>query len=295
MKPYVPGRFRVAVSPRVITVTFELTEMDPRRFTGQFLRCYLDPFTYDLEQNGLIWFGVLWGLPVPVSFLVFDAYLSSGSLLRLLYHHPIHWFFLLHPLLFGLFFGAAGTLLKYRGEDLQRRATRDDLTGVQNRAHFEQQTRRRVVEAERYQKRLALVMLDLDFFKEINDTHGHGTGDEVLMELAQLLRRETRQSDVICRFGGDEFLILLTETNLNEARKMTRRILGAIERCSFSGGEPLSVSGGIAVYPQDGADLDSLLEQADRCLYTAKERGRCRVVYTVSRQNQSEQYEITAS
>jgi diguanylate cyclase (GGDEF)-like protein len=162
------------------------------------------------------------------------------------------------------------------------RATVDSLTGLYVRDHFFARLADEDERARRYGGGFALLMADLDGFKDINDRHGHLAGDRFLREIAETLRQQLRAADVACRFGGDEFCLLLPQTGADGARTIAERIRSAIARrvVSFEGLALRStVSIGFAVYPEhDGGDLQRLLRKADEALYRAKRAGRDRVV-----------------
>jgi diguanylate cyclase (GGDEF)-like protein len=161
-------------------------------------------------------------------------------------------------------------------------ATVDSLTGFFVKEHFFRRLREEYQRARRYGGRLALLMLDLDGFKEINDGHGHLAGDRFLTDITETIRRELRRDDLACRYGGDEFCLLLPETDPIGAGTIAERIRTAVaRRIVIAGGVPLrtTVSIGVAAFPEhDGGDLQSLIHNADEALYRAKRAGRDRVV-----------------
>ena len=128
---------------------------------------------------------------------------------------------------------------------------------------------------------LAVIMLDIDHFKSFNDTHGHTAGDELLAVLGELLRNQTRQSDIACRYGGEEFVILLSDTSLEVATRRAEAIRQSFEETyiSFEGKNlQATISIGISIYPDHGDQPESLIIQADQALYQAKSSGRNCVV-----------------
>lgn len=166
-------------------------------------------------------------------------------------------------------------------ENLQALSTRDPLTGLYNRRFLEDALARELSRAGRKQETGAVAMLDIDHFKEFNDTYGHEAGDAVLVAVAERLK-EFRDTDVPCRFGGEEFLLVLTDLTLAHAVQRLERLREAIsETTALHGGQPLpgvTVSIGVAKFPQHGRDVADLIRQADVALYRAKESGRNRVV-----------------
>lgn len=161
-------------------------------------------------------------------------------------------------------------------------ALTDTLTGLPNRRYAVEQLSRECAAAERGDRPLSVLMLDIDHFKRINDAHGHAVGDAVLVEIARRLNETSRTSDVACRFGGEEFLILAVDTPLADATRLAERIRVAIAAHPFSAGNlsiPVTASIGVAEKNMTCTDLDVLLKAADDALYRAKAEGRDRVWY----------------
>lgn len=159
-------------------------------------------------------------------------------------------------------------------------ANHDPLTGLFNRRRFDEELDRQLSEAQRYGRRGALLFLDLDQFKDVNDSLGHRAGDDLLTSLAVLLRQRLRDTDVIGRLGGDEFAVLVPHANAEQAATVARDLLDAIRGHTFAiGGAPLgiTVSVGIALFPEHGVSAGELLSRADMAMYRAKEEGRNRV------------------
>ncbi|WP_237169937.1 GGDEF domain-containing protein [Pandoraea faecigallinarum] len=162
-------------------------------------------------------------------------------------------------------------------------AMRDGLTGLLNRRAFLMQADRLFVAARAQQRRLSVLMLDIDHFKVINDTWGHAIGDRVIVELTLVLRAALRKSTVIGRLGGEEFAVLLPETDAQRAVQAAERLLAAIGDASVPGPNGaagpvrFSASVGVGSLGSDDADFGTLLQRADRALYAAKQAGRNRV------------------
>jgi diguanylate cyclase (GGDEF)-like protein len=159
-------------------------------------------------------------------------------------------------------------------------ANHDALTGLFNRRRFDEELEAQVARARRYGVGGALLFLDLDQFKDVNDSRGHGAGDELLVALALLLRERLRETDVIARLGGDEFAVLLPHTDAARASLAAQDILDAVRERTFEiGGAPLGITAsvGIALYPEHGENAAELLSRADVAMYQAKEQGRNRV------------------
>lgn len=161
-------------------------------------------------------------------------------------------------------------------------STRDELTGLYNRRYFMEVLEREMKGAERYGRELALCLMDLDFFKRINDTHGHPAGDEVLRQTARLLREFSRESDIPCRYGGEEFAVVITDTSMGNARLFCDRFREKLENhvIEYQGiSLRVTVSIGVAGYcPASGQSITTFLSQTDKALYSAKEQGRNRVI-----------------
>jgi len=162
-------------------------------------------------------------------------------------------------------------------EQLHTLSTRDPLTGVFNRRFMEETLLREVSQARRAKRPLGVIMLDIDHFKRFNDTFGHEVGDLLLKEVGKLLARETRGGDVVCRFGGEEFVLLLPGASLLDSGKKAEALRRSIEGLSIQHGDRLlsvTVSLGVTVWPDGGDDGETLLRSADQALYDAKESGR---------------------
>jgi diguanylate cyclase (GGDEF)-like protein/putative nucleotidyltransferase with HDIG domain len=161
---------------------------------------------------------------------------------------------------------------------LEELAITDALTGLCNRRRFQEVLETEVQRAHRYGSNLALVMVDIDQFKIINDTYGHAFGDRVLVETAKLLRHEARQTDLVARYGGDEFMVLMPNTSTEEAVSAAERIRTKVGHRHISDGDRqvhLSISAGIGeAGPQGAATSDGLIRAADEALYAAKHSGR---------------------
>ncbi|MEV8513225.1 diguanylate cyclase [Dactylosporangium sp. NPDC051484] len=169
-------------------------------------------------------------------------------------------------------------------EEAQRLSLTDPLTGLSNYRYLRESLRREIERASRFGRALAVLVLDLDHFKEVNDTHGHPAGDAVLAEVARRLRAEIREVDFAFRQGGEEFVVLLPETDASGAAVLAERLGTAVRRASVlavssSAGQPprripITVSIGIAVFPHHGTTGQAVLEAADDALYAAKAGGR---------------------
>lgn len=160
---------------------------------------------------------------------------------------------------------------------LEHRALHDPLTDLANRTLFFDRLQQSIVAAQRENDQVALVMLDVDGFKAVNDGHGHAVGDEVLKELGVRLRRGLRATDTAARIGGDEFALILPRINSRQgAQRVVRKRLAALRGPMTAGRKKIhvSASAGIALYPDDGRDADALMRHADAAMYAVKRDGR---------------------
>lgn len=164
-------------------------------------------------------------------------------------------------------------------DNLTTSAHQDGLTGLANHRYFQERLREEIIRSHRYHHTFGLLFLDLDRFKQYNDTHGHPQGDRLLKEVALRLKTACRQSDVVARYGGDEFAVILPETSTRPCLKVALRLLETLAHPvpvkSEAHDIPLvSVSIGLSLYPCDGSVAEKLIASADRALYRAKHSGR---------------------
>jgi diguanylate cyclase (GGDEF)-like protein len=164
---------------------------------------------------------------------------------------------------------------------LERLAVTDGLTGVFNHRRFQEQLQGELIRSERHKRPLGVLMVDVDFFKKVNDSMGHPAGDELLRRLAAVLSTDLRQTDMIARYGGEEFAVILPETTKSEAMQVAERMRQAVEE-RINTGTPwptrVTVSIGVATFPEDGTTGEAVLTAADQAMYVAKRQGRNRVI-----------------
>lgn len=169
-------------------------------------------------------------------------------------------------------------IVRERTEELRTLSVTDELTGSFNHRYLKDFLRQKIEEARRYRIGLAVVLLDIDFFKRVNDTHGHLVGNQVLIGVSQCIKNGIRVTDVAGRYGGEEFLLILPYTSMEEAWQLADRLRLRIEESVFgdNGDIKITISGGVAACGEDSED--SLIDRADARMYMAKEQGRNRIV-----------------
>jgi diguanylate cyclase (GGDEF)-like protein len=166
-------------------------------------------------------------------------------------------------------------------EATERLATTDGLTGLVNHRTFQMRLDEHLAAAQRYGKKVSLLLTDIDHFKTVNDTYGHPVGDVVLKGVASVLHKEARTTDIAARYGGEEFALVMPETDLAGALKTAERIRERVAQARFRtehGELKVTISIGVATFPQDGRAKAQLVEVADGGLYHAKRNGRNQTV-----------------
>ena len=169
---------------------------------------------------------------------------------------------------------------KLAEEELKRLATTDKLTGAYNRTKFKEIMGREIERVKRYNQPLSIMIFDIDHFKDVNDRYGHSAGDYVLKTIADIVRENIRKIDYFVRWGGEEFMIISSETNLNEAYVLAERIRETIESYIFEDNGKVTISLGVTEFKENDTE-DSLTKRADNAMYEAKKKGRNRVEVTV--------------
>ena len=171
----------------------------------------------------------------------------------------------------------ANTLLEQKNNELKILSTTDQLTELYNRHKIDTEIEKECKRSVRYKRHFSVIMFDIDWFKKINDTHGHQAGDSVLKEISLLLKENLRSTDIPGRWGGDEFLVLCPETNLEEARILGVKLCSVVANHRFEINEPVTISvGGVEFSEQENSK--DLVKRVDEKLYAAKHQGRNTVV-----------------
>lgn len=196
------------------------------------------------------------------------------------------WLDIVYPLLLAILTFIAAYMIKYilKSRDFDKQyilATTDGLTELYNHRYFQEHMRQMVEHSRRYETNFSMIILDIDFFKKFNDTYGHQSGDAVLKQVAQTLKKNIRSADIACRYGGEEMSIILANTNYETALITAEKICARISDKTFKlpNGKTTSVtiSLGVSTYPQDGLTAEELIDVADKRLYHAKANGRNQV------------------
>ncbi|MFC1589398.1 GGDEF domain-containing protein [Pseudomonadota bacterium] len=252
-----------------------------------FIITRLDDFTIYLPELYLIiiWVFAISGLrlmyaAVSASVIIFIVLASSHAFAFPLNFLFMHFLWMVSAFSFGVlsaFVIEKSNKLNFLNErNLESLATTDRLTGISNRMKIENNVDEEVERARRYDRGLSIIMLDVDYFKQVNDEYGHHVGDVVLREIAAVVQDGIRKVDSVGRWGGEEFIIVLPETSLHEAKQVAEQIRLKIENHEFTVVQHKTGSFGVAAYIQ-GDNSQSIINRADKALYKAKELGRNQV------------------
>ena len=196
------------------------------------------------------------------------------------------WIELVYPLLAAILAFITALIIKYliKSRDFEQQyklATTDGLTDLYNHRYFQDQMKMNVEHSKRYETNFSLIIIDIDFFKKFNDTYGHQSGDAVLRQVAQILKRNVRATDIVCRYGGEEMSIILPNTGKDEAQMTAEKICKIVSEKQFKLNNDkethVTISLGVSTYPFDGETPTNLIDAADKRLYNAKNNGRNQV------------------
>lgn len=196
------------------------------------------------------------------------------------------WISVVFPVTFALFTFIGVYLVKYfrKSRDFEhtyKLATTDGLTELYNHRYFQEQMIHNIETSKRYNSHFSLILIDIDFFKKFNDKFGHQSGDAVLKQVAQILKKNVRSTDIVCRYGGEEMSVILSNTKKEEAvltaQKLCDAVAGRIFDLANNQKEHVTISLGVATYPENGTTPQELIEYSDKGLYKAKENGRNQV------------------
>lgn len=251
------------------------------------------------QTSGVVNATIILLLVLVVSFIVFKSTsaifaTTSTVLLASAYYLASYymlkffnlWIEVVVPLFVILITFAISYLTKYliKSKDFEHQyklATTDGLTELYNHRYFQDTLRKQIDSARRYEQKFSLIILDIDFFKKFNDKYGHQVGDEVLRTVSKILRKNTRTTDYVCRYGGEEMSIILPQTSKKEALINAQRICDAVAQTplKISNNEEvrITISLGVSTFPENGDSPQKLIEYADQALYSAKENGRNQV------------------
>lgn len=163
--------------------------------------------------------------------------------------------------------------LELANKELHILARTDSLTGIHNRYSFIRRLEEEMMRVKRFNEVFSLIMFDIDFFKQVNDEYGHGVGDSVLIELVTVVNTHLREVDLFCRFGGEEFIVLLPNTSINAAEEIAERMRLTVAEYNFVSVGTLTISLGVTECRVD-RNVDELLKDVDTALYKAKNAGR---------------------
>lgn len=196
------------------------------------------------------------------------------------------WLEVVYPLIFSIAAFTFAYIVKYliKSRDFEQQyklATTDGLTELYNHRYFQEQIRMQIEQSKRYSHNFSLIIIDIDFFKKFNDTFGHQSGDAVLKQVAQTLKKNVRATDIVCRYGGEEMSIILPNTGKDEAFSTAQKICERVANKKFklSGDKEtnVTISLGVSTFPYDGDNVPAIIEAADKRLYNAKNNGRNQV------------------
>lgn len=222
--------------------------------------------------------GCLIGIVIlhPSAMVIFDV---TGHNTMGYFLNPDHLIMTIYFALIGGLFGIISAVSAHKKallyQEIELLSITDELTSVFNRRYFTNQLNKELERARRYDRPLSIFMIDLNNFKQYNDSHGHQSGDEMLKEVAGLLKKSARKPDFVARYGGDEFVIVMPEADKNKALKMADRLQAEVESSNFKDRTThaqvrFTISFGLATFPDDAQYADGLITKADTMLFEMK-------------------------
>jgi len=255
----------------VDNMTCDLTGTPCENVVGKTLCCYPSVVRQKFPDDHLL---VEMGVESYLGTPLFDSSGRPLGLLTVMDTKPLSQIGLAESMLKIFAVRAAAELeRKHAEEALAEQAIRDTLTNLYNRRYFNRRIQEEITRADRYGQTLSILLCDLEHFKAINDTRGHHIGDEVLKTVAQGIQESTRGTDLVFRWGGDEILVVLSDTNREGILIASERLRRGVRKVSQQAGVKLDMSIGVALYPEHGRTVDELIRLADRALYIAKKGG----------------------
>ncbi len=236
--------------------------------------------------NPLCWVGFIIGLPIPVFVVALHLWMTDrpftvDSCMPVINGHPVYWVFIFHPIVFAISMGIVGVVLQEKNQKINRvikklkdESTHDSLTNLYNRRQLSKIVSRELINVQKFGKDLSMVLVDINQFKLINDTYGHLLGDHVLCTIAHTLEEVVRPYDLLIRWGGDEFMVILPNTNIEQANLVAKRFRAAINAHVYSSNEgtfSVRVTSGIA-QASTMDTIETLTQKCDTAFYEAKKR-----------------------
>ena len=225
----------------------------------------------------MIW--ELWAEDIVISFLFPNDYEPESLYERIEYIITISTFSFLSLIIPGLLGRAAIIKQKELQDEVARHAEEDYLTGIHNRRKITSVLQDEVNRAKRYQKTFSIILIDIDHFKQTNDTYGHHAGDKLIIEIANIIKQTIRLADIAGRWGGEEFLVLCPETGLAGTSLLAEKMRNKIETTNFGEIGQKTASFGVTTF-ESNENIESIIQRADTALYSAKRAGRNRVEVT---------------
>ena len=220
--------------------------------------------------------GIYWNLAF-ISTIFLLIFLQIYGFIKLAYNTDVLFFSLITYSSILIIMVFIKSNINYNYEQIEKLATTDSLTGIYNRFQIMKLLEMEVERAKRYKKHFAIILFDIDNFKDINDTYGHQKGDEVLKKVAKIFKENLRKTDHFGRFGGEEFIIIVPESTDKEAYLLAEKLRMLLENTDFDGLDRVTASFGVSQF-QEGKNITQILKEADDALYKAKRTGKNKTV-----------------